>query len=113
MSLAIEKAEFFERDFAQQFAWYVKKAGENVAWRFQAALDLSLKKVTQQPDLGRIRHFRNPRLHGLRSFCLERPFNKFLIFYRFGENVLQAVRLLHGARDLPRRLLEPPGSAEG
>jgi len=32
-----------------------------------------------------------------------------LIFYRHDGERLFAERLMHGARDLPRRLVEPPG----
>ena len=110
MSLAIERATFFVADFEIQFDWYVEKAGAEVAWRFQSALDDSLRKLSNRPDLGRIRHFRNPKLGGLRSYRVERPFKKLLIFYRVEADCLQAVRLMHGARDLPRRLSQPPGA---
>jgi plasmid stabilization system protein ParE len=110
MSLAIQKAEFFTEDFATRFAWYVYEAGPEIARRFQAALDQSLNKLASRPDLGRPRYFRNLRLQGLRSLPVERPFNKILVFYRTNGDVLHAVRLMHGSRDLPRRLAEPPDS---
>jgi len=74
MSLAIQRAWFFIADFEIQFAWYVEKAGADVAWRFQSALDDSLRKLSDRPDLGRVRHFRDPRLRSLRSYRVERPF---------------------------------------
>jgi len=107
MSRAIQKAQDFTADFERAFGWYVERAGVDVAWRFQTALDQSLAKLSIQPDLGRLRHFRHPNLQGLRSFLVERPFGKFLIFYRANEEVLYVVRLMHGARNLPRRLIEP------
>ena len=110
MSLAIQRAALFTADFEIQFAWYVEKAGTDVAWRFQSALDDSLRKVSVQPDLGRIRHFDEPKLCDLRSYQVKRPFRKLLIFYRVESNCLQAIRLMHGTRDLPRRLTEPPGT---
>ena len=113
MSLAIQRATFFVADFEIQFAWYVQKAGAEVAWRFQSALDDSLRKLSNRPDLGRIRHFRNPKLHGLRSYRVERPFKKLLIFYRVEGNWLQAVRLMHGARDLSRRLTQVASNKKG
>ncbi len=109
MSLAVQRAEFFKLDFAKQFAWYAQEAGPDIARRFQEALDQTLNKLASQPDLGRLRRFRNPRLQGVRSLPVVRPFNKFLVFYRVEGDVLHAVRLMHGARDLPRRLSEPPG----
>ena len=60
MNLAIQKAELFKQDFANQFGWYVDEAGPDVARRFQVALDNSLKKVAQQPDLGSRRRFKTP-----------------------------------------------------
>ena len=112
MSLLIQRASFFTADFESQFAWYGERAGAEVAWKFQAALDTSLRKLSIQPDLGRLRHFRHPKLQDLRSFRVERPFDNLLVFYRVQGDVLQAVRLMHGARNLPRRLTEPPGAAE-
>jgi plasmid stabilization system protein ParE len=110
MSLAIEHASHFTADFERQFAWYLDQAGAQIAWRFQAALDSSLAKLSNQPDLGRLRHFPHPKLRDLRSYRVEPPFDKLLIFYRRRSELLQAVRLMHGARDLPLRLIEPPGS---
>jgi toxin ParE1/3/4 len=110
MNLAIQKAEFFQQDFAVRFAWYVDEAGPEVARRFQVALDQTLNKLAGRPDLGQRRHFRNPRLQALRSLPVERPFNKILVFYRAEGDLLYAVRLIHGARDLPRRLAEPPAT---
>ena len=76
MSLAIQRAAFFIADFEIQFAWYVEKAGADVAWRFQSALDDSLRKLAAQPDLGRIRHFDEPKLRGLPSYQVKRPFQE-------------------------------------
>src|SRR3989442_1128796 len=111
MSLAIQRASYFVADFERQFGWFVNEAGAEIARRFQSALDVSLLKLSNQPDLGRPRHFSHPKLRGLRSYPVERPFDKLLIFYRFEDELLRAVRLMHSARDLPRRLVQPPGSS--
>ena len=110
MKLAVEKSALFETDVTRQFGWYVDEAGEPLAWRFFTAVDSALAKLARQPDLGRVRHFRNPRLRGLRSFRVEPPFARLLIFYRVTDGMLRAWRLMHSARDLPHRLVEPPGS---
>jgi plasmid stabilization system protein ParE len=111
MSLSVERAAFFIADFDKQFAWYVDKAGEVLAWNFQVALDKSLMKLANRPDLGRLRRFRHAKLQGLRSYPVDGPFAKLLIFYRVEKDILLAFRLMHGARDLPHRLVEPPGSS--
>ncbi|MGD0813056.1 MAG: type II toxin-antitoxin system RelE/ParE family toxin [Verrucomicrobiota bacterium] len=108
MSRAIQKARDFTTDFENLFAWYLERAGVEIAWRFQTALDISLVKLSARPDLGRPRHFRHPKLQGLRSSRVEHPFENLLIFYRANDEVLDAIRLMHGARNLPRRLRESP-----
>ena len=108
MSLTVQRGSFFTADFERQFAWYLDKAGAELAWQFQAALDSFLRRISNQPDLGRRRHFRHPTLQQLRSYQVERPFNKVLIFYRVEADTLRVLRLMHGARDLPRRLAQPP-----
>ena len=110
MKRTIQKSCDFTADFEQIFAWYVDEAGGELARRFQAALDISLMKLSIRPDLGRLRHFQHPALSELRSFPVEHPFNTILIFYRATHESLDAVRLMHGARNLPRRLREPPAA---
>ena len=110
MSLGLQKADAFLEDFTLQALWYVRQAGDEVARRFQKAVDSRLRLLCEQPGLGRIRRFRHLKLQGLRSFAVERLFQRLLIFYREDGVRLQAVRLMDGARDLPRRLTEPPSS---
>ena len=110
MSLGLQKADAFLEDFTLQALWYVREGGHEVARRFQKAVDSRLRLLCGQPGLGRLRRFRHPKLQGLRSFAVERPFQRFLIFYREDGVTLRAVRLMDGARDLPRRLAQPPGS---
>jgi plasmid stabilization system protein ParE len=107
MNLGIEKSPLFHADVTGQFEWYFDEAGEELAWRFFKTVDATLFKLSRQPDLGRVRHFRNPLLRGLCSIQVEKPFQKILIFYRHSAAELSAERLMHGARDLPRRLAEP------
>ncbi len=110
MSLVLQKADDFREDFALRALWYVREAGADVARRFQESVEATLRQLCLYPGLGRERLFRHPELQGLRSFRIERPFHRSLIFYRVHDDALQAVRLMHGARDLPRRLTKPPSS---
>jgi len=110
VSLGLQKADAFREDFALQALWYVRQAGDEVARRFQKAVDSTLSLLCAQPGIGRTRRFRHPKLQGLRSFAVGRPFHRLQIFYRADGQTLEAVRLMHGARDLPRRLAELPGS---
>ena len=54
--------------------------------------------------------YEHPKLAGIRFFLVRKPFGKHLIFYRVCGSTLDIVRIVHGARDLPRRLLDPPGA---
>lgn len=108
MSLALSKADHFVEDFALQALWYVRQANEDLARRFTTAVDSRLRLLCEQPGLGKVRRFQNPKLQGLRSFPLDRPFQRILLFYRVSGDTLFVVRLMDGSRDLPRRLTEPP-----
>lgn len=108
MSLAVQKAPAFVVDFEGQYAWYARVAGWDVADRYLAAVDNTLRLLATYPAIGRVRHFKLVRLKGIRAFPVASPFDRHLIFYRFDADVLYAERVIHGARDLPRRLAERP-----
>jgi plasmid stabilization system protein ParE len=108
--LAIRKSPEFIADFDLQFRWYAYEAEWNVAMRFLRAVDETLELLAFQPKPGRARKFSYRRLRGLRSFRVSPPFNKHLIFYRHDSTNLNAERVVHGARDLSRRLVQPPGA---
>jgi toxin ParE1/3/4 len=110
MKLALQRSKDFNRDFDLQYRWYLERAGEAVAERYLGAMLATLRLLAAQPDLGRRRKFRHPDLQGIRSFRLAAPFEAYLLFYRHNSAELSAERLMHGARDLPRRLVELPGS---
>src|ERR1035438_8985529 len=106
MKLSWHRADTFNADFDQQHRWYLEEAGEELAGHFVVAVENTLQLLTRQPDLGQRRTFRQPALAGIRAFRIERPFQNILIFYRHTASELSAERLMHGARDLPRRLVE-------
>ena len=108
MRLTVERADFFWTDLARRVDWYRDKAGPEVAVRFVDAVEATLADLTRTPALGRLRFQNWPGLEGMRSFRVRRPFQRLIIFYRFDEATLFAERLIHGARDLPRRLRESP-----
>jgi len=112
MALALHRAEFFLRDFDLQFGRYLHEAGEAVAERYFAALEATLEQLTRHPGLGRVRRFDHAELEGIRSYRVNPPYHKHLIFYRYNSATLFAERVVHGARDLPRRLLQPPGAQD-
>jgi len=97
-------------DLDLQYEWYADAADEDLAEHYLAAFHETKEHLCRQPDLVRIRKFRNRRLAGLRSFQIQGSFRKHLIFYRVEDATLVVFRVMQGMRDLPRRLLEPPGA---
>jgi toxin ParE1/3/4 len=102
----LRRREAFNRDVIREWV-YLAQFGEDLADRFVAHVEAALHQLEQHPGLGRPRRFRHPTLHGLRSWAVERPFANYLIFYRDQPEAVELFRLMHGARDLPRRLVEP------
>lgn len=107
MSLPVFIALRAEQDITLQYNWYLENADVEVAERYLKAVDQAIQDLAAHPDVGLRRHFQSPELEGIRSFQAARPFNKHLIFYQAGET-LSIERVMHGARDLPARLLENP-----
>jgi toxin ParE1/3/4 len=108
--LTIQGSVFFIEDFYLQAEWYATHANDEVAYRWLAAVETLLLMLATQPGVGRVRQFRHRELAEMRSFRVNPPFDKYVVFYRFNENTLYAERIVHGARDLPRRLLQRPGT---
>jgi toxin ParE1/3/4 len=109
MMLPVEKSDYFLEDFDLAFGWYAVQAGEKVAMRYVQAVEFTLTLVSECPDIGVQCKFKHASLLGLRFFPIQRPFQKYLLFYRHDEVALRAERIMHGNRDLPRRLRESPG----
>lgn len=74
--------------------------------QFVNAVEAILNALVRTPGLGRPRFANWPELAGIRSYRVQKPFHRLLIFYRCDGSVLSVERLIHGARDLPHRLLE-------
>ena len=108
MSLRLDVSAIAMEDIALQMAWYLRHADESIAARYEKALRASFQRIAAAPSLGRVRRFSHVELAGLRSFVVERPFDRFVFFYRADDSSVIIERVMHGMRDLPRRLLEPP-----
>lgn len=104
MNLRLERSNLFWIDLENTVDWYREEAGSEVAERFVLAVKETLQLLSQSPHLGRPRFRKWPELEGIRSFRIKPPFHAHLLFYRIYGQSLYAERLIHGARDLPRRL---------
>jgi plasmid stabilization system protein ParE len=105
-------SEEAREDLALQYAWYARVAGAEIAERYLHAFRQTMELLVHQPAAGVLRRFRHPRFKGVRSLQLPGAFRVHLLFYRAEDDVVVALRVLHGMRDLPRRIAEPPGSED-
>ncbi len=108
MSLKIRRSDWFIGDLEHYAAWYQSEASWEVAQRYLRAVSVTLARLSDMPGLGHPARFRAPALRNLRCLPVERPFEKHLIFYRHEEETLYVERAVHGARNLPLRLTQPP-----
>jgi toxin ParE1/3/4 len=105
----LTRSALFEGDVEELTVYFLSTASEPVADRFLETVLLTLDQLLPFPNVGVAKEFSHAELQGLRLIPLTRPFGKYLLFYRVTEDAVYAERLLHGYRDLPRRLLDPPG----
>ena len=106
MIRVVRQADIFWADMLKQVDWYREKAGPAVAEGYVNAVEATLQTLAKNPGLGRPRFSRWQELSGIRAWRVERPYHRYLIFYRVDDEKLTAERIIHGARDLPRRLLK-------
>ena len=110
MSLPVIRSPESLGDLAGQIEWYHGKGGRPLARRFIDTVNETVRLLATHPLLGKAREFRHPKLQKMRFYVVARPFNRHLIFYRVRPDALDLFRVMHGMRDLPRRLLQPPGA---
>ena len=78
---------------------YIAEDDPDAATRVVEAVHETFKLLTSNPELGRRRSFRNPRVRNVRSFRVS-GFDNYLIFYRAVEQGIQVLHVYHGAQDL-------------
>ena len=109
--MSVRKSDDFIADVERQYEWYVVNAGWEIAQRYLDAVEATCHLLEQYPMLGPPGGFLHPRLRAWRSFVVFRPFKKHILFYEVAGQDAVMRRAMHGQRDLPRRLLEPPGKS--
>ena len=97
-------------DIRLQNLWYAQNAGKEVAQRYVDAFDDCRRHLEMNPSIGSACKFRHRRLSGLRKLSFSGRFHVHLAFYRIEGGVIDIVRVMHGNRDLARRLAQPPGT---
>ena len=108
--MSLLKSDDFIANVERQFEWYAINAGWNVADRYLLAVETTARLLEQHPQLGPRGGFNHPRLREWRFFVVFRPFQKHVLFYEVVGDDVVLRRAMHGHRDLPKRLVEPPDS---
>lgn len=106
----VRKTDCFISDLEAQYVWYTATAGEEVADRFLETVEATCRLLGRHPGLGPLGGFAHARLCEWRYFLAFRPFNQHLLFYEVVEDEVIFRRAMHGRRDLPHRLLQPPAT---
>ena len=110
MSLEFTYTPFALEDIDFQSLWYGKTAGAEIARKYAAEVERTVLFLAMHPNLGRQCGFLEPEFAHLRVYLLGRPFDRHLVYYRIAGDGLIVFRVMHGARNLPARLLDPPGA---
>jgi toxin ParE1/3/4 len=104
MARRVEQSRAARQD---TLACYLFLGQENpaAAERFLEALEAALESLLDMPGMGASFKSEEPRLLGLRRWAVP-GFRNYLLFYRETPEGIEVFRVLHGARDLDRILLE-------
>jgi len=81
-------------------AAHLAKDNERAATRFLEQAHQTFRWLAESPEMGRRWRSKNERLCGLRVWRV-RGFPRWLIFYRPASRLIEIVRVIHGARNLP------------
>src|SRR3954463_10355026 len=110
MSLNVILADDFTQDLDLQQDWYTKQRDEKLGLAYVTSVEMTLARLAEHPTFGTVCRFRHQKLAGLRRCVVDKPFQSNLVFYRVEGGDLIGFRVISGWRDLPRRLLDPPGA---
>jgi toxin ParE1/3/4 len=106
----LRKADDFIADIERQYEWYLDHASTDIAERYLIAVETTCALLGSHPLIGTALQATHPRLSAWRFLAAFRPFQRHIVFYEMAGPDLILRRVMHGHRDLPRRLLDPPGA---
>ena len=90
------------RGHASEIAGNSRSAAE----RFARAYAKAQSQLADHPFSGMSAEYLNPGLAGLRKLTIP-GFGNYLIFYKVKDEVVEIVRVLHGAQDVVAELKDP------
>ena len=90
-------------DILEQADWYREQSDHQLSRRWERAVHAVLLRIAQNPRSAPLCRFKTKELGGIRRVRVS-GFPKHLVFYRFQQNELLILRVIHGARDLENLL---------
>ena len=82
-----------------EIVWYISADNPSAAARVREAIQVTSELLASVPEMGGVYGFAEDVLSDIR-FVPIKDFNKYILFYRVHGNVLEIIRVLHGARDI-------------
>jgi antitoxin (DNA-binding transcriptional repressor) of toxin-antitoxin stability system len=76
MILLIEQSGFFLADLQRQVDWYRDRAGSEIAVGYVDAVETTLHRLARMPGIGRPRFWNRIELHGMRSWRVQKPYQR-------------------------------------
>ena len=98
MSFEIRKKPQAERDIEECFV-FIGEDNLDIAVHFLVAVEDTIETISKNPSLGKPREFKDSKIQNLRM-SLVKGFHKYQIYYTIKDEIIEIVRVLHGARDL-------------
>jgi toxin ParE1/3/4 len=86
-----------------ELALFIAEDDLEAALRFYDAVESTYRRIADNPTQYQVYPLADPRLAGVRRAIVE-GFPNHLIFYRVDGDMVEIIRVLHGARDLPPTL---------
>ncbi len=93
-----------QQDIDAAADWYAAEEGLDLALRFYAAVEATLELLLEQPRIGARVTWVSSRLLGCRHWTVAQPFGVWQVYYLKRDDGIEVLRVLHGARDVPREL---------
>ena len=98
-SIRIDRRPQFWLDLEGGVAYLAEEASPEIATQWHQEVMATVRRVENQPDLGRLRRDLVPP--GIRSLIVRR-YPHCLLFFRWHEDTIEVVRIKHGMMDLPQ-----------
>lgn len=81
-------------------ASFIAQDNLEAALRFYDAVETTFTQLRHHPNRGPVYPTDHPRLVGIRR-CVVADFPNYLVFYRIDAEMVEIIRVLRGARDIP------------